>query len=408
MAKNQDMVSDIIIIGGGMIGLTLACGLAGQEGLEITVVDALSPDAATDSGFDGRSSAIAYASYRMLDAIGVWQYMADEAEPIREIRVSDGDSKLFLHFDHAAVGDEPLGFMVENRHIRKGLFRRLEECGTVKLIAPDRLESMDRTPYAATAKLASGLSLRAPLLIGADGRGSFVRRLAGIRTSQWRYDQTGIVATVSHTLPHHDIAHERFLPPGPFAILPLSENRSSLVWTADADLAPHIMALSDRAFLGEVQRRMGNFLGDVALAGPRFSHPLGLHFAEHYVGQRLALIGDAAHGIHPIAGQGLNMGFRDCAALIEILADAARLGLDIGDKTCLERYEKWRRTDNLLLAAVTDGLNRLFSNDLTPVRVARDIGLAAVHRLPPLKKFFIQHARGTVGRLPKLLTGRPV
>jgi 2-octaprenyl-6-methoxyphenol hydroxylase len=247
--------------------------------------------------------------------------------------------------------------------------------------------------------------VRADLVVAADGRNSMLRRDAGIRTASWRYGQTGIVCTVEHERPHRGIAQERFLPAGPFAILPLTGNRSSLVWTERADLAPAMLALDEADFTGEVATRFGDHLRTLRVVGPRWSYPLALLHAERYVDRRLALVGDAAHVMHPIAGQGLNLGLRDVAALAEVLTDTRRLGLDLGTAPVLAGYQRWRRVDAVTLLAVTDGLNRLFSNDLAPVRLARDLGLAAVNRLPPVKRFFMRHARGTVGKLPRLLQG---
>ncbi|MCG8696363.1 MAG: FAD-dependent monooxygenase, partial [Minwuiales bacterium] len=254
--------------------------------------------------------------------------------------------------------------------------------------------------------LADGTVVSAPLCVGADGRNSPLRQSAGIKCAAWSYHQVGIVCTVHHELPHGGVAQERFLPAGPFAILPMTGNRSSLVWTERADLAPAMMALDEAAFTAEMASRFGDYLGALEVVGPRWSYPLALHLAERYTDRRLALVGDAAHGIHPIAGQGLNLGLRDVAALAEVIVDTARLGLDIGDAVPLERYQRWRRFDALLLAAVTDSLNRLFSNDIEPIRLARDLGLAAVNRMGPLKRVFMSHARGTVGQLPKLLQGQ--
>jgi len=405
MAKRDEEIAvDVAILGGGMIGMTAACGLA-MHGLEVAVVDRAAPQQQTDTGFDGRCSAVAFASAKLLEALELWPALAADAQPILEIRVSDGSSPLFLHFDHEAVGDAPLGQMVENRHLRLALFTRAGDLGTLHHVAPVQVAGIARGEGGAALTLEDGRRITAPLLIGADGRNSRMRREAGLRTVAWRYDQAGIVATIAHELPHCGIAHERFLPDGPFAILPLTGNRASLVWTAAAGSEEAILGLSNRAFTAEVRRRVGDFLGEIEVVGPRWSYPLGLHLAERFIDRRLALIGDAAHGIHPIAGQGLNLGLRDVAALTEVLVEAARLGEDLGSRTVLERYQRWRRLDTLVLAAATDGLNRLFSNDFAPVRIARDLGLAAVNRLPPLKRGFMRHARGTLGRLPRLLTG---
>ncbi len=396
--------AEVVIIGGGMVGLTLAGALAGG-GVEVAVVDRADPTQLTDPGFDGRVSAIAQASQRVLAAIGVWDALAAAAQPILAIRVSDGDSLLFLHYDHGEIGEGPLGFIVENRHIRAALFALAARLPRLKLFAPQGLVRLERTDTGVGAVLADGSRLDARLAIAADGRNSAVREGAGIATTSWAYPQTGIVCTVAHERPHRGIAHERFLTAGPFAILPMTAGRSSLVWTERRDLAGPIMALNEAKFGAEMAARFGDFLGRLEVVGRRWHYPLSLLHAERYVDCRLALVGDAAHVIHPIAGQGLNLGLRDVAALAEVVVDARRLGLDVGAAEVLTRYQRWRRFDNLLMMAVTDGLNRLFSNDLLPLRLARDLGLAAVHRMPPLKRFFMRHAMGLVGELPRLARG---
>ncbi|MCP4326850.1 MAG: UbiH/UbiF/VisC/COQ6 family ubiquinone biosynthesis hydroxylase [Alphaproteobacteria bacterium] len=399
-----DSETDLIIVGGGMVGLTLAVAAA-AGGLRTAVVDRADPAAQVDAGFDGRTSAIAYGSQRLLDAIGVWPAMAAEAEPIVDIRVSDGDSRLFLHYDGAMVDGEPLGFIVENRVTRTALHAAARGTDRIRLLAPAAVADFACDGAAAIVRLEGGTVLRAPLLVGADGRNSFIRRRAGIAATEWSYPQTGIVCTIAHARSHRGVAHERFLPAGPFAILPMTGNRSSLVWTERADLAPAMMALPDDEFLAEIERRVGGFLGALSLTGPRWSYPLALLHANRYADRRLALIGDAAHAVHPIAGQGLNLGLKDVAALAEVMIDARRLGLDMGADDVLERYARWRRFDNLALIAATDSLNRLFSNDIAPVKLARDLGLAAVNRLPPLKRLFMRHAMGVVGDLPRLMRG---
>lgn len=397
---------EILVVGGGLVGLSVAIGLA-RAGLDVIVADREAPAAQVMPAFDGRVSAIAHASRKALEALGIWSHVA-EAEPILDIRVSDGASLLFLHYDHRELGAEPFGHMVENRVLRQALQATLSECPTLTLLAPAAVDRLERGAAGVTATLSDGRVVKAALAIAADGRQSPIRRAAGIRTLEWSYAQTGIVCTVAHELPHRGVAQERFLPAGPFAILPMTGNRSSLVWTEKAALAPALLALPEAAFLEELSARFGDHLGTLRVEGPRFGYPLAFQHAQTYVGQRLALVGDAAHGIHPIAGQGLNLGLRDVAALVDILADQARLGLDLGDALALQRYERWRRTDSLILAGVTDLLNRLFSNDVAPVRLARDLGLAAVNRLPALKKVFMRHARGDLGQLPRLLRGEPV
>jgi 2-octaprenyl-6-methoxyphenol hydroxylase len=401
--------AELIIAGGGLNGMLLAVACAGA-GLSTIVVDRQDPAAMTTERFDGRTSAIAYGSRLVFDGIGLLPAIEREAEPIREIRVADDDSPLFLHYDHRELGGgaAPLGYIVENRVLRRALFDRAAILPSLKLLAPRAVTAMTADEGGVVVRLADGAQLRTRLVAAADGQNSPLRRAAGIGTVEWRYRQTGIVTTVQHERPHGGIAVEHFLPAGPFAILPMRGNRSSIVWTEDADLAPHLLALSDVEFAAELRTRFGDFLGAVELVGPRWSYKLALTQAERYAGRRLALVGEAAHVIHPIAGQGLNIGIRDIAALAEIIIDARRLGLDIGDPSLLERYERWRRSDALVLAAVTDGLNRLFSNTIAPVKLARDVGLAIVNRLPPLKRLLMQHAMGVLGDRPRLAKGEPL
>jgi len=402
-AAATDMVADVVLVGGGMAGMTLACALAGA-GIRVAVIEPLPAATRTDAAFDGRTSAIAAGSKSVLDAVGAWAGMAAEAQPILDIRVSDGESPLFLHYDHEAVGVGPMGWIVENRHIRGALIARLRELPTVRLI-DGALASIERDPASGVAATATGLRLRAPLIVATDGRRSKLRQLAGIGVTEWRYPQTGIVCTVAHERDHHGVAQEHFLPAGPFAILPMTGRRSSIVWTERESLAPHILALDDAGFAAELALRFGDHLGHLDVIGPRFAYPLALSHADSYIAPRIALAGDAAHAIHPIAGQGLNIGLRDVAALAEVVVDALRLGLDPGSSAVLERYQRWRRFDNTLMLAATDGLNRLFSNDAEPLRLARDLGLAAVDRLAPLKRLFMHHAMGLVGDLPRLVRG---
>jgi 2-octaprenyl-6-methoxyphenol hydroxylase len=405
------MRSEIAIVGAGLVGSTLAVSLA-RHGIPSVLIDRLDPGAALDAAFDGRASAIAASSQTLLSAIGVWPHVA-APEPIREIRVSDGNAPFFLHYDHALLGDGPLGYMAENRDLRRALTHAIAAHGALITVRAGRaVTDFSDDADAATLTLDNGETVTARLAVAAEGRESGLRDKAGIAVTAWRYAQVGIVATIGHERPHRGIAHERFLPVGPFAILPLADDagvhRASLVWTERADMAAHYLALDERAFLNEIAERVGGFLGDLSLIGPRFSHPLGLQFAARYTKGRLALIGDAAHAIHPIAGQGLNLGLRDVAALSEIIVEAGALGLDPAHPEGLARYERWRRGDNLLMAGVTDALNRLFSNEIAPIRVARDLGLAAVNRIGPLKRFFMRHAMGHVGDLPRLMRGVPL
>jgi 2-octaprenyl-6-methoxyphenol hydroxylase len=399
--------TDVVIVGGGMVGLTLGAALD-HGGVTSVVVDRDDPERQLEAGFDGRVSAIAFAAWNMLEAIGVAAFLRDDAQPINDIRVSDGGSPLFLHFDHRTVSDQPFGYMVENRHLRRGLDRLADELEHTTRLAPAEVAKVERTAHDVRVTLKDGTEIRAALLVGADGRNSRIRHDAGIRVHSADYGQHGIVTTVEHEKDHQGYAQERFLPAGPFAVLPMTGRRSSLVWTEPSLRAAALMKLDAEDFDAEMRARLGDYLGEAHCIGPRWSYPLGVQIAERYIDARLALVGDAAHGVHPIAGQGLNMGLRDVAALAEVVSDAKRLGMDPGEASVLEKYQRWRRFDNVLLTAVTDGLTRLFSNDVPPIRLARDVGLGIVNRIPPLKRFFIQHARGSVGELPKLLTGKPL
>jgi len=398
---------ELVVVGGGLVGLSLGIATA-QAGLDTLVVDRENPAATLAESFDGRASGIAYGSQQILAALGIWAKLASQAAPILEIRVADDSAPLFLHYDHREVGDHPLGWIVENIVLRRALLERVSELPHLAHAAPKSVAGVERGAAGALVRLADHHAIRARLVAAADGKASPLRKAAGIRAIEWSYPQTGIVATVQHERPHRGVAVEHFLPAGPFAILPLTGNRSSIVWTERAELAPRILAMSAADFADELRRRFGDFLGTVEPMGPRWSYPLAFLHAENYAAERLALVGEAAHVIHPIAGQGLNLGLRDVAALAEVLVDARRLGLDIGEPNILRRYERWRRLDNWMLAAVTDTLNRLFSNAIPPVKLARDLGLAAVNQMPPLKRLFMRHAMGVVGDQPRLVRGEPL
>jgi 2-octaprenyl-6-methoxyphenol hydroxylase len=400
---------DIAIAGGGMVGLTLALALA-QGGLHVAVADPLTRAQMEDERFDGRVAALAFASVRMLKVLGLWERLENDAQAIDDIVVNEGTlghgpTPFSLHFDHREIG-EPLGHIVENRHIRKALF--------AAVAAEDRIAFFPGTSATALAidddrallTLGDGNAIASPLAIAAEGRDSPLREAQHIGTVGWDYGQTGIVSTVAHERPHRGVAYEQFLPTGPFAILPMTGNRASLVWTERTAEAQRIVALQGPEFAAELVKRFGNHLGDVAPIGPRWSYPLRLHLARSYAKDRFALAGDAGHTIHPLAGQGLNLGLKDVAALAETVLDAARLGLDYGRLDVLKRYERWRRFDSFALAAVTDSLNHLFSNDFAPLRLARDLGLGAVDRIAPLRRFFMRHAGGDLGTLPRLLKGQ--
>jgi 2-octaprenyl-6-methoxyphenol hydroxylase len=402
----SEIQTDVLVVGGGLNGLPLAISLA-DAGLDVVVLERQAPDTQLSPDFDGRVSAIAHASRNLFRSAGIWDHV-EEKQPMLDIRITDGPSKCFLHYDHSQLGDEPFGHMVENRYLRLALSRRAAELDSLSIMAPAEYVTMDRRRDGVTASLSSGESISARLVVAADGRMSPLRELAGIKTVGWSYNQSGIVCTIEHELPHQGVAQERFLNPGPFAILPMTGNRSSLVWTEETERAKHIMALSDDDFYSEMAKRFGDYLGALKVVGPRWSYPLALHQSEQYIAERMALIGDAAHGMHPIAGQGLNLGLRDVAALAQLIIDTSRLGLDIGGKSVLEDYQRWRRFDSAALLAITDGLNRLFGSDNPAVRLSRDIGLSTVNRMPKLKGFFMEHARGTVGNLPRMLEGKPL
>ena len=406
---SNEIETEVLVIGGGMAGMTLGNALAGA-GVATLVVDSSPADELLDAAYDGRASAIAWGSAQVFKGIGLWPFLEADAGPILDIRVADGTleqgpSMLFLHYDHRDIGDEPFGYMIENRATRRGLFEQARTLEALELRSPARVASLERNASGIEAELEDGTRIRARLAVGAEGRVSPTRESAGISVSHLAYGQTAIVCTVAHECEHDGVAVEYFLPSGPFAMLPMTNRRMNIVWTERSDLAPGFMALDDAAFLAELRRRFGDWLGEIELTGPRFAYPLSLQHAARYTDRRLALIGDAAHGIHPIAGQGLNLGLRDVAALAEAIMDARRLGLDIGGADVLARYERWRRFDTVLLAGVTDALNRLFSNNIPPLRLARDLGLAAVNQVPPLKKFLMRHAMGAVGDLPRLVKG---
>lgn len=410
---------DVIIAGAGLAGATFALAAA-QGGLKVVLVDPQPFDAQLAPSFDGRSTAIAFSTFRMLDALGVGAALRPHACRMDRILVTDGrrpgaasrpQSSAFLRFDADEIGDrtdgEPLGYMVENRRIRVALSEAVMAAG-IEVRAPASVAAVEAGPAMSRVTLADGAVIEAPLTVGAEGRGSTVRKAAGIETVGWGYGQSGVVATVSLGRDHGNVAHEYFLPSGPFAILPLTERRASLVWTESTRRGEALRAASDEAFQSHLMRRFGDFLEDVTVVGPRFVYPLSLQLAEQLTAPRTALIGDAAHAVHPVAGQGLNMGLKDAAALAEVLVEALRLGEDIGAETVLDRYARWRRFDNAALAAGFDGFVRLFSNDIAPVRLARTLGIAAVNRIAPLRRAFMHEAGGATGDMPRLLRGEAV
>ena len=396
--------SDVIILGGGLVGLTLAIALDAY-GLTSTVIDPADPEAQLAAGFDGRASAIASASWRMLEAIGVGDLLDGQGCPIRRIEVRDGLSRESLNFQ-SDQDDDPLGIMFENRAVRAALRERALAASSIRLLAPAAPLTVVRDPHGVTVTLQDGQIVSGSLLVGAEGRRSPTREAAGIRIAQWRYDHVAMIGSIEHERPHQNIAHEIFYPAGPFALLPmLPGNRCCFVWTVNAADAPAMLDLPERAFLAEMRKRIGGLLGEVRLVSARSSYPLGYHHAATITAERLALVGDAAHGIHPIAGQGLNLGLRDVAALVETLVEGARLGLEAGDAQLLARYERWRALDSLMVGASTDGFTRLFGIPGRPARAIRRLGMAAVERISPLKKYFMAEARGELGQMPKLLQG---
>ncbi|ARJ66466.1 2-octaprenyl-6-methoxyphenyl hydroxylase [Magnetospirillum sp. ME-1] len=404
MSRSSPLRVDVLINGGGPVGALLACAL-GKAGIRTAVVEAATPEALARPGSDSRAIAIAYTARKVIAAAGAWDGMKDEAGEILEIRVTDDSSPLYLHYDHRDIGDDPLGWIVPNPAIRRELLGALARAPSVSLLAPARLKRLERLAHRVEAELEDGRQIHAALAVAADGRGSMLRNQAGITVTRRDYHESGIVCIMAHDKPHHGIAHERFLPAGPFAILPLAGNRSGIVWTEGNDVAAAICGQDDESFRAELAAKVGGFLGDIRVEGARFHHPLTLQFADRMIDHRLALIGDAAHGMHPIAGQGMNMGIRDVAALAEVIADALRLGLDPGGPDVLERYQRWRRFDTMLMLGLTDGLDRLFSNDIEPLKHLRRLGLAGVHQLGHTKRFFMRHAMGLVGDLPRLMKG---
>lgn len=399
---------DVIILGGGLVGLTLGIALA-RYGIRAAVVDPADPNKVLAAGFDGRASAVASAPWQMLQAIGVGALLEGKGCPIDTIRVQDGLSPESLMFEPPA-DDGALGFMFENRELRIALDKAARVAEGLTLLRPNRPVAVHRDLDGVRVTLDDGREVYGALLIGAEGRQSPTREAAGITVARWSYHHVAMIASIAHERPHGNTAYEIFYPAGPFAILPLNDmedgsHRSALVWTVSEKQAPAMIGLPDRAYQAEAEKRMGGILGAVRLISPRSSYPLGFHHAARITDTRLALVGDAAHGIHPIAGQGVNLGYRDVATLTEVLVEGMRLGLDPGDAQLLARYQRWRSLDSFMVAASTDGLTRLFGMPGKAARTVRRIGLGAVQRLGPLKDRFMAEARGETGKLPRLLQG---
>ncbi len=402
----------ILIVGGGLNGPVLALAMA-QHGHAVTLIDSVPRDTRLQRNFDGRSYALALASTRMLDKIGVWHGIEEHTQPMREIKVSDGHaghgpSPLFVHFEQGDLDDGPMGYMVEDRYLRKALLAAIDATPAITQITGTPVVHQETTRDQVSVTLADGSVYSGALLIGADGRDSGTAQRAGIKRTGWDYGQTGLVCAIEHEKPHDGIAHQFFMPPGPLAILPLTGNRSSIVWSEKTNAAAAIQAMSEADYLSILKPRFGDFLGDISLAGQRFSYPLRLTLANSFIETRLALVGDAAHGLHPIAGQGLNAGLRDIAALVEVIIQASRRGEDPASPLVLARYQQWRRFDTASLALATDQFNRLFSNDNPLLRLGRDIGLGLTGAIGGLRRGFVQEAAGLSGDIPKLLQGRPI
>ena len=400
--------TDIAIVGGGLNGPALAIALA-KQGFRVTVIDSLSETVRKNAAFDGRSYALAMASVRLLRAIGVWDRVEDHSQPMLEIKVSDGragegPSPFFMHFDHAEIEEGPMGHMLEDRFLRRAFLEAMKEEPNITQLR-DTVVAQEVENGGMRVTLESGKTLSCQLLVGSDGRASGTAQRARIKRTGWGYGQTALVAAIEHEAPHNGVAHQFFMPPGPLAILPLPGNVSSIVWSETEETATRFAALSDAEFMEVLRPRFGDFLGDIKLLGKRFTYPLNLTIANHFVAERVALIGDAAHGMHPIAGQGLNAGLRDVAALAQVLDEAHTRGEDIAAPDVLARYQQWRRFDTATLALVTDATNKLFSNDNPILRFGRDLGMGAINAVPKLRRAFIREAAGLTGDLPDLMKG---
>lgn len=402
--------SDIAIVGGGLNGCALASALA-SGGLSVTIIDNVPLKILKSDQFDGRAYALALASKRLLSAVGLWGELSDDAQPMLEIKVTDGragegPSPFWMHFDHTEIEEGPMGFMVEDRHLRRVFLAEIERNDLITHVTPETVVSQNIDQNGAAVTLASGQIMRARLLVGCDGRRSGVAERAEIGRGFKDYGQTALVAAIGHDKPHNGVAHQFFMPAGPLAILPLTGNRSSIVWAETHTRAAELSTLDDTAFIEALRPAFGDFLGDIHVAGARFSYPLNLTLADRLTGKRLALVGDAAHGVHPIAGQGLNLGLRDIGALAQVLVDARRRGEDIGSDAVLARYSEWRRFDTTTSALATNSFNGLFSNDNPLLRAGRDIGMGLINSFPSLRRSFIREAAGLTGNLPRLLQGR--
>jgi len=403
--------TDIVIAGGGLNGTALAAALA-SGGVRVTLVDPTPQTVREADTFDGRGYALALSSVRVLKALGLWAAIASEAQPIRHIRITQGSmttgpSPFLLDFDQGEIEDGPMGQMIEDRHLRRALLAAVAGNDLIEPVQ-DSVAGHATGPSGVEVTFAGGRNLSAALLVACDGGQSPTAQRSGIKRQGWEYPQTSLVCAVSHERPHDGTAHQYFLPGGPLAILPLTGDRAAIVWTEARAEAARISALDDEGYLNALRPRFGDFLGRIELTGVRFTYPLRLSIADKLIADRVALVGDAAHVVHPIAGQGLNAGLKDVAALAEVLTDARRRGEDVGAQLVLERYQSWRRFDIAALALATDGFNRLFSNDNPLLRAARGLGLGAVNAMPGLRRSFIREAAGLTGDLPRLSQGNPL
>ena len=402
--------ADVIILGGGLVGLALAAALD-ASGLSSIVIDPADPDLRKDAAFDGRTSALSSSSKRMFDTIGISDHFPEPGCPIRRIEVADGLDPGGLAFD-PGEDDEPLGWMNENRHLRAALRARAEAGKNIWLMWKAKPEEVIRGEHGVIVRLEDGRVVGAPLLVAAEGRNSPMRESAGIRCARWKYDHSAIVSTLRHERPHEHVAYEIFYPQGPFALLPMTDDagghRSAIVWSVSQQDAAGYLALNDDDFAAEAEAAMGGFLGKISLLAPRSTFPLGFHHAARITDHRLALVGDAAHGMHPIAGQGVNVGYRDAAALAQVLVEGARLGLDLGDHQLMERYQRWRSLDTFMVSLATDGLTRVYGIPGRTASKVRRFGMGLINRIGPVKDRLTAEARGTSGDLPLLLRGLPI
>ncbi len=396
------MKTDVLIIGAGLVGTAQAIALA-REGISVTLIERQSRERSFDTNFDGRASAIARSSQYVFEHIGVWEAMKTHAEPIRDIRVVDAYSRALVHYDHTKADGQPFGHIIPNTHLLPTLLGAAEKQENLTLNFETELLGLESDAGGITATLSGNNTCRASLLLAADGRFSKTREMLGLKAKVVTYGQTAMVSVIRHSQPHHGLALERFMPSGPFAVLPMQQDRSGVVWSEPDEVAAMMMKLTDAEYAEEIRQRAGEYLGEIAMEGKRFSYPLSIVLTRHYTAPRAALIGDSAHAMHPIAGPGVNVGYRDVAALTEVLVEAKRLGLDLGSASLLQRYERHRRVDVMSMLAATDGINRLFSNNSPVLKLARRIGLSAVERAPSLKSYFMFHAMGLTGDLPDML-----